>query len=233
MNKREQVVVICLVLLVILTICGVSLWLSRRDNNPRVIEQAQATPTNASVPPTDDEIDSMKMLAIYGTQTAVALRHSTDLLPFDDEGGVTGELAMFGTQTAIVMNHTPVPTVTLMSNQAYWSPPAIDAFFPHFFYDASQWALTDLRTLASLRVRGCTLRVAGGRALGPGWSTEESSLQVHGHRFATVLATYETTPQFITYSLIESSMVFEIASPVSFEQCRDDGEVVLKTMLIP
>jgi hypothetical protein len=175
----------------------------------------------------------MEMLYIFGTQTAVAL---TEEAAFDDEGGVQGELAMFATQTAIVSSHTPMPTLTflkLLPNQKYWSPPVNDAFSPHFVYDTNQWALTDLRTLASLQQDGCTLRVAGGRGLGPGWTTEASFMQVNDHTFTTILAKYETVPEFMTYSLIESSMVFEIAAPSEFEQCRRDGEVILKTMLIP
>lgn len=230
MNKKEQVVVICLVLVVILTICGVSLWLSRRDNRLAALEPT-SSPITDTAPPT---ADPMEVFKIFGTQTAVA--RQTEEALFDDEGGVMGEIAMFGTQTAIAANHTPMPTLTflkLLSTQKYWSPPVNDSFSPHFVYDTNLWALTDLRTLANLQESGCTLRVGGGRGLGPGWTTEASFLQVNDRTFTTILAKYETTPEFMTYSLIESSVVFEIAAPAEFEQCRRDGEVVLKTMLIP
>lgn len=231
MNKKEQVVVICLVLVVILTICGVSLWLSRRDNRQAALEPTSSLAVQPSLAVADN---AMGQLELFGTETAVA--RQTEEALFDDEGGVMGEIAMFGTQTAIAANHTPMPTLTflkLLSTQKYWSPPVNDSFSPHFVYDTNLWALTDLRTLANLQESGCTLRVGGGRGLGPGWTTEASFLQVNDRTFTTILAKYETTPEFMTYSLIESSVVFEIAAPAEFEQCRRDGEVVLKTMLIP
>lgn len=142
-------------------------------------------------------------------------------------------IALFGTQTAEAMNHTPAPTITIALDQKYWTPAANKDVSLYFTYNTTHWELTDLRTLASLQIAGCTLRLAGGHALGPGWSTEESSLQAGETVFTTILAKYDTVPQFITYSLIENDVVFEITASVDFEACRAGGEIVLKTLIVP
>jgi hypothetical protein len=123
------------------------------------------------------------------------------------------------------------PTATLLPNMQSWVPPAADGFLPRFTYDSTQWALVDASTLASLQTSGCTLRRAGGRALGPGWSTEASSLKAGNITFLTILAKYQGEPQFITYSA-PNGAVFEIASASGFAKCEQDGESVLKSLTL-
>lgn len=158
----------------------------------------------------------MDVAAVVAAQTAAAMPDPMLMV----------EIA--GTQTAVA---ALLPTATLLPNGQYWVPPAADGFLPRFTYASTQWALVDASTLASLRVSGCTLRRAGGRALGPDWSTEPGSFTAGGVSFVTVLAKYQGTPQFITYSA-PSGDVFEIASASGFEKCQQDGETVLKSLTL-
>lgn len=205
MNERNRpflVVMSIMGLVFLVTLCALGAFMYRSANNP-MAEETRKTPRPSST------VDPM------------------DPTPYDP----MEDLAMFGTQTAVAMLGRIVPAATLLPNQQYWSPLTNDSLSPYFTYDSTQWARTDVRTLASLQTSGCTLRVAGGHALGPGWTTQESSLQVADVPFITVLASYEGTPQFITYSL-ENGTVFEIASATDFTQCQQAGEAILKTMIV-
>ena len=178
---------------------------------PAVIEKTKSM----DVAPT---LNAMDMIAMFATQTTVALSGPMR----------TVEAAASATAAALT---GVAPTATLLPNMQSWVPPAADGFLPRFTYDPTQWALTDASTLASLQTSGCTLRRAGGRALGPGWSTEASSLRAGDVAFLTILAKYQGKPQFITYSA-PNGAVFEIASASDFEKCVQDGESVLKSLTL-
>jgi hypothetical protein len=168
-----------------------------------------------SATPTLDQMDIVRKAA---SQTAAALPNPMRVL----------EAAASATAAALT---EAAPTATLLPSMRYWVPPAADGFLPRFTYDSTQWALTDANTLASLQISGCTLRRAGGRALGPDWSTEASSLQAGDVSFLTILAKYQGKSQFITYSA-PNGAVFEVASASDFEKCEQGGESVLKSLTL-
>jgi hypothetical protein len=136
---------------------------------------------------------------------------------------------MAASATAKALNVTPVPSLTLPPGVREWQFPA-DDFSMRLVYDATRWARTDANTLASLQITGCTLRQAGGRSLGPGWSTEETTFHTEMVSFLAILAKYEDTPKFKTYSALPNGPVFEITSDSEFERCMQDGESVLKSI---
>lgn len=214
MNQREKLLLMALLFAALLTIISVMGWL--------FIDNSHQTSLQENYAKNDSQ---MKTLRKFATLTALAAENK-----FSTPDPMS-LLNKFATQTAEALNNTPTPTATLLPDTKYWYPLSADGFAPRLTYNSKQWAATDIRTLASLQISGCVLRLAGGRALGPGWTTEESTLKTENQLFSSILAKRDGVPQFITYSL-PNGAVFEIASESDFAQCQQSGEAVLKTITI-
>jgi hypothetical protein len=224
MTKKEKFLLVGLIVLVVVTIALIINWVlfnSAEDQPITLLPAATIGVPDVAVAQTaaaQSRPDPLNILAMVASQTAGA----------ESTPDPMNLLEMIALQTAAAL---AAPSATLPPGLNYWSPPANADFSPRFTYDSSQWALVDSSTLASLQTSGCTLRLAGGRGLGPDWSTEASSFQVGNTSFMMVLAKYQGAPQFITYSA-PSGAVFEIASAEGFDQCRQAGEIVLQSMLV-
>ncbi len=208
MNQKERLFLVSVIVFAIVVMALIINWLlvSRANNQPAAEE---------------NETEMHGIVEMAASQTAKA----------ESRPNAMNLVERAASQTAAVLLTEAAPTATLPPDIKYWLPAVISGFSARFTYNSTQWALTDTSTLASLQTGGCTLRLAGGRSLGPGWSTEESSFQTGQVSFVTVLAKYQGTPQFMTYSM-PNGLVFEIASAADFEQCLQDGESVLKSVIL-
>ena len=142
-----------------------------------------------------------------------------------------GVIEMAASQTALAEYVSPAPSATLRPGLAYWYPASAGTTTLRFEYASKDWARTDVDTLASLQIAGCTLRRAGGHGLGPGWSTEETSLDAGNITFLVIVSKYKDVSQFVTYSGPDE-IVFEIAGPVPLDGCRQAGESILKSVSV-
>ena len=142
-------------------------------------------------------------------------------------GGI-GVVEIAASQTARALQVSPTPPGTPLPGYAYWYPLPTGTSTLRFEYNSGRWARTDVNTFASLQIVGCTLRRAGGRGLGPDWSTAESSLQAGEIDFLVIVSKYRDVSQFITYSGPDGT-VFEISGPLPLDTCRQAGESVIKS----
>ena len=142
-----------------------------------------------------------------------------------------GVVEIAASQTALAKLVPPTPAATLLPGLVYWVPSSTGRTSLYFLYDSTRWALTDASTLASLEITGCTLRRAGGRGLGPGWSTEQSTLKTESVPFLVIVAKFQGQTQFVTYSGPDDN-VFEITAPSQPDSCIQAGENVIKSVSV-
>jgi len=142
-----------------------------------------------------------------------------------------GLIEVAASQTTSALLVSPTPTATLMPGLKYWSPASTSHTGLRFLYDSTHWALTDAGTLASLEISGCTLRLAGGHGLGPGWSTEETTFATGSVSFLKIVSKFQDQAQFVTYSGPDQ-VVFEITAPGLQDSCIQAGESIIKSVTV-